>query len=103
MNVVGSLAVLKELSISVEALITISLFAFIELRLRVSSVVLSSVTARSESSIAKLTLEGSLASVHPFMHLEVRLVSELFPAYALLAYHEKMKCKGMLFNILDTE
>ena len=89
MNVVGSLAVLKELSISVEALITSGLFTFVELRLRVSSVVLSSVTARSESSIAKLTLEGSLASVHPFMHLEIRLVSELFPTHVLLAYQEK--------------
>lgn len=91
-DVVGSLAVLKQLSISVEALVTIVLFALVELGLRVSSVVLSSVTARSESSIAKLTLERSLASMHPFMHLEIGLVSEFFSTHTFLAYQQTINC-----------
>lgn len=78
----GPLAMLEQLCVSVEALPAFGLLALIQLGLRVSAVVLSSVTARGEGPVAESTLEGPLSSVHSFVHLKVRLVLELFATHA---------------------
>ena len=87
---------LKELSISVKALIAVGLLAFIKLCLSVTSVMLASVSARCEGSLAKLTLEWSLSGVHPFMNLKVRLVEELLATDALSAFRKSVVNKRNL-------
>jgi len=83
---VGPLAVLEKLGVSMEALITIWLGAFVQLGLRVSSMVFSSVAAGRKCSVTELALKGSLSSMHSFVHLKIGLVEEFFATYSFLSY-----------------
>ena len=69
-----SLAVLEKLGVSVEAMMAIFLAAFVQLSLRMASVVFTSVSTGRERSVTEHAFEWSLSSVHPFMHLEVGFV-----------------------------
>lgn len=94
-HIVRSLAVLVQLRVPVEALITVGLLTLVELGLRVAAVMLSSIAARGESPIAEMAFERSLASVHSLVHLEVRLVQELFSTDALDTLMGKFGVRGV--------
>lgn len=59
------------------------MLALIDLLLGVSTVVLTAIAARVETLVAKVALEGLLASVDSLVHLVVRLRVESTSAYFL--------------------
>ena len=84
-----------------ETVLAITLVALVQFGLGVSSMVLTSVATRCEGSITEPTLEWTLASMHSFVHLEVRLVEEFFstcPLNTYIIFKDKLKITMTIEN-----
>ena len=84
MHIMHFFAVLKQINVAVKTLVTASNGALEMLALCVPPVVLPPVATRRESFVTKLAFVRFFTSVHPFVHLKVRLVLEHASAWNLL-------------------